>query len=751
MKRPLVWITAAAASACLCSLLLPRIFVGILAGGLCLLLCAVLWRVKKFPALGLLFLGLALGFLWSGAYCALFYAPTEDLAYKTIRLDCVVTDYPKAGTRSISVPVKGGEDGGRRVSMLLRLDESFSSLKPGDVISCVAYCTPTSDSDLALSYRAKGIYLFARAYGPVDVSASEGFFPAFAPARMGGAIRDMLQRLFPAETVGLVEALLTGWTENISDADDNALRQAGLSHVVSVSGMHVSFLAGALAFFLNRQRKSTVVIQCVVIVLFTLMAGAPPGAVRAAFLCIAALAAPHLGRSTDAATSLCGALLLLLALNPASIASIGLQLSFAATLGIYLVGQPLDKHWREILTTKKLKLLSPLSSLMAVSVGAILFTVPLSALYFGQTSLIAPLTNLVTEGLVALVFFGGIVSSAVGFVYLPFGEAVAFLVDLPTRLFLWIAQLSGSIPFAAIELQSVYYQLVLVFFYAMALAIFWGWRKGQRRFILPVSLCVMALCLSFVLTNVSHWRQDTTFALLDVGQGQSIALSSGRSRAVIDCGSMHQSAGDIAANYFHSLGYSSIDFLILTHYHDDHANGAAELLSRMTVSTILMPDTDRDAALRLEIEAVAAEKGSEIHYITAPTEILFGEGRLTVYPPFSQEGENEAGLTILYSMDEWDALVTGDMGSETELALLSTYPLPDLELFVAGHHGSKYSSSEVLLEKLLPEICLISVGKYNTFGHPAPEALARFADISAAVYRTDTAGTITISVNREGD
>ena len=123
-----------------------------------------------------------------------------------------------------------------------------------------------------------------------------------------------------------------------------------------------------------------------------------------------------------------------------------------------------------------------------------------------------------------------------------------------------------------------------------------------------------------------------------------------------------------------------------------------------------------------------------------------GEASLTLYPPVGVRGEYELGLTIVCSLGTFDTLITGDMDSKTERALLDAYPLPDIEVLLVGHHGSRYSTSEELLETVTPEVGVVSVGS-NSYGHPTRDALLRLTDAGVTVYRTDLQGNIYITVN----
>ena len=747
--RKLATFAAFFAGACLVglrlSLPLASLLAGILSLGALLLLGLLLHRRGRILwALS----GLTLGFLWLALYSALFYAPAENLEGRTIRLEATITGWPAKTAYGVSVPARGGEEGSRSVPLLVYLDPGFASLRPGDRISAVAHCTSSTQlrSGQSEYFRAKGIYLLARTYGTVTLTSPEAVPLRFAPLHLAGEIRSLFQQLYVPEIAAFLIALVTGWTDDMDSTLQNALSRTGLSHVVSVSGIHVSFLSGVLLLLLNRNRRSTAAIQILAIFFFAVMAGSAPGALRAAILSSAALIAPFWGRRSDSLTSLMTALLILLLANPFAIANVGLQFSFTATLGIYVLGVPLYTRWRSLLSKASIlqKPLSLLLSLWAVSIGATLFTLPLTALYFGQASLIAPFMNLLTGWSITLAFFGGILSGVLGAIWLPLGSAAATLATLPTQFFLWSAGVGARLPFASLPLTSVYYGAFLLFLYAVIALSFWSRSGTLRPMILLPCACVIALCTSLLLNNLAARMPAFTLAVLEVGQGQSIALTSGSMRALVDCGGTLR-PGHTAAGYFHGLGNTRLDLLVLTHYHEDHAGGVLELMDRLGVSVLALPDTDPESPLRREIEARALAQGTKLWYITEQTRIPFGRGELTLYPPLSQRGENEAGLAILCRTGDWEALITGDMPAELELALLARYPLPDIELLIAGHHGSRHSTSPTLLDTLTPETVVIPVG-VNSYGHPAPETLARLKERNIPLYRTDTMGTILVSV-----
>jgi competence protein ComEC len=160
-----------------------------------------------------------------------------------------------------------------------------------------------------------------------------------------------------------------------------------------------------------------------------------------------------------------------------------------------------------------------------------------------------------------------------------------------------------------------------------------------------------------------------------------------------------------------------------------------------------LPDVEVETDLLQKILTRAEQAGTEILFIRDDTVLQLGQTDIALYPPLGEEGANELGLTVLCSAREQDILITGDMNAEHEQELVKYTDLPDVEVMVAGHHGSKYSNSNELLEIVRPDIAVFSVGAYNTYGHPTPEAIGRFEAVGATIYRTDTMGTVSLTVD----
>lgn len=703
--------------------------------------------------------GLALGFLWSAAYSFLFWRPALELDDTTILLQGTVSQWPQETDYGWSVRVRMEPQSGPEVGTLLYLDDQGARLSPGDRIEMVAHCSRADRSasgERITYYTSQGIFLTAKGYGRLDVTRPDTPPLRDWPAWWTRTLEESVERLFPKNTAPIVKALVTGNREDLSDSFTMDLQRTGLTHTVAVSGSHLAFLAGLLSLLLGGSRRLTALVLIPVSVLFALMTGATPSIVRAAIMIILLQLAPLFHRERDSTTALGTALLLLLTWNPFSVTHVGLQLSFAAVAGILLCTEPVYRALTSRLPFENARRgsapwylrggLRLLASTLASTVGASLLTTPLSALYFNSVPIISLLSNLLTLWAVGLLFGAGLILGMAG-LGLP---QLSALLARPASLlgsYLVGSVESLSLPFfSAITLDTPYFRLWFLFVYLLAL---WAvLSRGPKRWITPVCAGVSTLCLAMVLNNLSFWQGTGEVTALDVGQGQSILLRSGRFLTLVDCGGDGpDSAGDVAADYLGDRGIRRLDLVVLTHFHDDHANGAAQLLRRVEVDTLAIPDVEENSPLRQEILSLAEEYGTKILLIQEDTALELGDGRsLRLIAPLGSGEDNEEGLSVLSTQGDFDVLITGDMGADVEELLLSHLQLPDGEVLVAGHHGSKSSTSQALLDAFQPECVLISVGADNSYGHPASETLSRIAASGPEIYRTDLSGTVTVKI-----
>ena len=273
-------------------------------------------------------------------------------------------------------------------------------------------------------------------------------------------------------------------------------------------------------------------------------------------------------------------------------------------------------------------------------------------------------------------------------------------------------------------------------------------RDRRRKYAVAGVLAAVTLALAVGLNTGLHQYGHLSVMALDVGQGESVALYTREKAVLVDCGSSNSyiSAGARAADQLESMGIHRLSAVAVTHYHADHTNGLEELLARMPVERLLLPEIQDEYGVRDRLLALARELDIPVTMVTDTYQFPMGQAMLTVYPPVGAGYLNEQGLTFLCSAGDFDALITGDMAGNTEKKLVERFDLPDIEVLVVGHHGSRYSSTDAFLQQMRPETAIISVGD-NSYGHPTQEAMDRLSRNGAAVYRTDRQGNVLVTVN----
>ena len=717
--------------------------------GICLLLgCGALLLPGLWRRRGVLVgtaLALALGYNW--LYCRQVERPMLSLAGTEQAVSMTLCDYAVETNYGAKVTVRVE---GLPAKVVYYGDETLLTLEPGQTVSDRVYFQDAGrirDDDIT-TFTSKGVFLLAYQRSEAEYGEGSIASPRWWPVRLGRAMGRNIQVLAAGDTAGFLTAILTGDKSGLSVQAATDLSEAGLYHILAVSGMHCGFLLALVTLLTGRHRHRLVAaVMIPLLAFYALLTGGSPSVVRACVMLSFLVAAPLFHRDSDGPTALGAALFLILLKNPFAAASISLQLSFGAMAGILW----LTPRLYLLLTRgrKRGRAARFVMASFAASMGALVFTVPISAVYFGFLVLVSPLSNLLCLWAASIVFILGFLAVLAGFVFSPLALALAALPRLLTGFILFAAHLLAKVPYHAVYFVNPYLKYWLAFAYGIFLLAWLLRPKGGRKYA-AAGLCAAAMLAVTVYLGAARYDSRLDALVLDVGQGQSILLSSGKACALVDCGSANSwyDAGGIAADYLLTLGHRTVDYLVLTHYDTDHINGLESLLARLKVKTLLLPPGTAENELEPEVRALAEAYGTAVQTLhTEKDTIPLGEAELTVFPPVGEsEEDNESGLTVLASVGETDLLITGDMDSARERILLETYDLPRTEYLMAGHHGSKTSTSAESLEALEPEAVLISVGS-NSYGHPTEEVLRRIAERGCGIYRTDLQGTLHLPID----
>lgn len=684
--------------------------------------------------------------LWFNAYHHVFVGPVTAQCGQMQEFSAIVTEYPVATEKGANVTVSLGKG----VKARYYGDKGLLELQPGQVISGKAYWQDASQK--TNSFAANGIYVLLYDRGELTVENGTTGILRWLPIRTLHAIQERIQQIWKDEpTVAFVLAMLTGERSALPLEAETAMSETGLSHLFAVSGLHCAFLVTLLGLLLPKgRRRLYAVISIAVLSFYMLMVGLTPSVVRSCIMLIFALLAPLFLRDSDPLTSMGAALLAILLHNPYAAAGISLQLSFAATAGILLCS---GKIYRWAMGTKTEKtflrrLRSFFAANISASLGALVFTVPLTAYYFNIFTPVSLLSNLLVVPAAGWAFMTSFVTVLLHFVWPAAAQLLGWSVWGLIKYALWIARTLMRLPFHALYFSNTYLKYWLAYAYAMLFTCVLS-KERKRKYV----FCSVLVTLSLVLTvwlGASRYRYGEMSAMvLDVGQGAATLLQSGKETVLVDCGSSNTyiDAGGRAADEIGSRGLQKLTAVAVTHYHADHTNGLQKLFARIPVERLYLPRIDDEYGVKDRLLAMAEQYGTEVCYVDEEQSVPLGEATLCFYPPLGEGDLNEQGLAMLCSAGDFDLMITGDMPAKTEVLLTQRYDLPDVEALVVSHHGSKYSTDLEFLEEITPETALISVGD-NSYGHPSDAVLARLAGKGIDVYRTDRQGNILLTVHR---
>lgn len=711
----------------------------VLAAAVILLPVCAVFAGRKANAARLLWvlLGCVLGSIWFGKYWSFYLSEPEYLHGRIETVTVRIADYSEEsdyGMTADSVLMLSGKP----YRVRLYLDEGEPLLPGYEVTGLFRFRVTTPEGDLNSQYhQGNGVFLLLYQEDSLTVSKRERqWYDAASVLRY--RIREILYETFPGDAVAFAQALLIGDTEELDYRVDTDLKVSGIRHVVAVSGLHVSILFTLISTITFKKRFLTAVFGYPVLLIFAALAGFSPSVNRACIMWGLILGANLLDREYDGATALSFAVLTMLMGNPLVITSVGFQLSVGSVAGIYLFDPGIRKwilsHFGEIKgKNMKSHAINWFASSVSITLSAMTMTTPLCAAYFGMVSLVGVITNLLALWVISGIFYGIMVVCLAALWWQTGAVWLAKLVSWPIRYALWVAGVMADFPIAAVYTCSPYITAWIVFVYGL-LAVFFISRN--RKPVLLSGCAVLGLCAALLASWVEPLTDDVRIEVLDVGQGQCILLQHEGRSFLVDCGGDSDTeAADMAAEILLSRGVESLDGMILTHLDRDHAGGAENLLQRMDCRLLVLPVEENDLYLLTDGDVV---------YVREDLELTVGNAEIRIYAPTYPGTGNEKSLCVLFDTEKCDILITGDRNGFGERMLLRNADIPDVDVLVAGHHGSKHSSCEELLMAVRPEIVCISVGKDNSYGHPAPELLTRLEDFGCTVYRTDIDGSIII-------
>ncbi len=570
------------------------------------------------------------------------------------------------------------------------------------------------------------------------------------------------KQILPEKEAGTLVAMLLGEKYLLDEELKQLYQENGISHILAISGLHISLIGVAFFHFLRKCRAGLLLSSLISILLmycYGVLTNFSVSTNRAVVMFVVMLLARILGKTYDMLSATALSAFLILLQNPLQLFSAGFLLSFGAVLGIGLLLPCLRG-----LTKVKSSLLYG----VFVSISAQLMTLPLILYFFYQLPVYSVLINLLILPAMSALMLSALAAGILGLISLPAGVFLVGGANYILRFYEWLCRLGSSLP------ANLYTTgrpgMARILLYLVLLACFlWVAGKDRRKRVLLLPVAALVLLLAPVRPS------GLSVTLLDVGQGEAIFMRSPSGTTyLIDGGS--SSLGHVGTYcltpFLLSEGVDRIDYAIVSHADADHINGLGELLEgkKIEIKHLVMsgikhsdtaghPASDENQAFDysaakgtklvsrnkkeaeeayLELIRLATENGTDIRYLTAGDCIRDNPVSIRCLHPaeeFQWTTGNSYSLVLSINYGDFDLLLTGDLEREGERRIMrqlqASHPedgsgnTTDYDVLKVAHHGSKTATMEDFLELIRPEYALVSCGKDNRYGHPHPELIAR--------------------------
>jgi competence protein ComEC len=563
----------------------------------------------------------------------------------------------------------------------------------------------------------------------------------------------------PGDGGPLVEAMVLGDRGDVDRTLEAQFRAAGVSHVLSVSGLHLAiaallFYAGVVRLLLRFPRlgrgrpvrRVAALMALPATLLYTVLTGSQVATLRAFVVAAVWLSAVALGRRVSAAQALAVAAIVLLLASPLELFDPSFQLSFGAALGTALLaprwypdgqgGSLAARLWRWCLR------------LLAASAAALIATLPIAAWHFSEVAPAGLIANLVVIPLAELVLVPlGLCGCALAACGVPGGQGVLLAAG-------FTAQVTADLVRACASIAPVWYIATpplpaMLAWYAAAVALAAQVRRVWRV-CLPCVLLVAGVLGAQELAR--RYSSSLRVTFVDVGQGDAALLELPRGRVVlIDGGGSFDAAWDpgeqVLAPLLRRRGIRRIDLMVLSHPHPDHANGLGFLAERFPVGEIWENGHPTRQPGTVRLRHAAWERGVPIG---PPRPLaIAGVSFESLGSCDHSWSENDNSLVLRVGYAGRSLLFPGDAEADAEAALVARGGL-HADVLKAPHHGSRTSSSAALLAAVSPSLAVASCGFQNRFGHPHAITLSRYAAAGVPLLRTDERGAVTVTVRQNG-
>jgi competence protein ComEC len=612
------------------------------------------------------------------------------------------------------------------------------------------------------------------------LETGQGFRPMAWVYSLRNSLSQSLARVIPEPQASLAQGVVLGIRYNIPQSIKDDFAGTGTAHLLAISGLHLSILAGILLSIgirlFGKRRYIYIWLALGVIWFYALITGLNPPVVRGAIMASLFLSAELLGRQRTAVTSLAFAAAIMVGIDPHILWDAAFQLSFLGMAGLIFIAPPLMRLGRKIVDKAfreegvGASLANIVTDSFSVTLAATIAVWPVVAHYFGIVSLVGPLaTFLALPALPALIVLGAL-SGIIGLAFLPIAQGIGWLAWLFASYILFIVRGLAWLDISTAEVDAVGIPFIATYYAVLAIVI---WLMSNRRLLpqvadwlkegairstdlvsrLPLKwllppLLVLAVLASTAAATMPDDKLRVSF--LNVGQGEAILIQKGSQQVLVDGGPRPQA---LALELGERMPFwdRTIELVVLSHPHADHLTGLVDTLQKYRVERVLYPESDYDSPLCQQWLELIGERNIEYTIARSGQEINLGDGvKIAVLNPqaspltgTNSDVNNNSVVLNLY-IGRVSFLLTGDIEREAEFELIARGDNLSSTVLKVGHSGSKTSTTAEFLVEVSPSVAVISVGKDNRFGHPSGEVIGRLEEKLGAgnIFRTDEQGTI---------
>ena len=689
-------------------------------------------------------------------------------------------------------------------AIVIYIDDFPDNIYPGNKIVCkgsltnIRAASNPGEFDLRKYYREKNIYYMALC-SKKDIKIMDSRYDLVKTFlfKFRSAIKEVYIRCLPKKEAGTITAMLLGDKSLIDTNIKELYRQNGISHLLAISGLHVTILCMAfrkLLLKLKVNEKISVVLIIFFLIFYGMMTGFGVSTSRAVIMMMLALIAQISGRSYDMLSAMAVSAVIIVIQKPLALFSCSFLLSYGAIIAIAVFYPFLMENFiaeKDIIVHRTKErfidyIYVEIKKALFMSFSIQFFTLPIVLFYYYETPTYGLVLNIIILPFSNILVIFGAIGGILGFVFNPLGKFLLGTVYIILNIFEKSCTLFNKFPFHTIVTgRPAVYKIFI--FYLIIIAVVWSLNKIDilffinngcndyfRSYLINLSYKFknktkfIMITIVFLLAFVLSPTRNKTFSIsfLDIGQGDCIIMRSESGKVyMIDGGSSSKkNVGKyIITPYLKYCGITKIDYCIITHSDIDHVSGIIEILEKeqgdkIKIDNFLLPDPDdslKDETYK-RILKLAARNCKKVSYIKKFDMIKDGNLKVVCVHPERQyraESANaySAVLSITHDLDS--ILLTGDLEKDGEDQVLDTldkfknlFP-KSYTILKAAHHGSKNSTSNNFLNRVNPQMTIISCGKNNRYGHPHEELLKRLENINTKVLRTDINGAIILSLD----